>query len=54
MWKVDIRVRSSRKQDNSKLNLKEIDCDAMDLIHRAQDSDQWRPLIYAVMNLWVP
>jgi hypothetical protein len=36
--------------DNIKLDLREIGWDWIDL---AQDRDQWRALVNAVMNLWV-
>jgi hypothetical protein len=40
--------------DNSKMNLWEIGSDGMDLIDLAQDRDQWRALVNAVVNLRVP
>jgi hypothetical protein len=40
--------------DNIKMNLREIGWDGMDWINLAQDRDQWRALVSAVMNLWVP
>jgi hypothetical protein len=40
--------------DNIKMNLKEIGWDGMDCIDLAQDTDQWRALVNAVMNLRVP
>jgi hypothetical protein len=39
--------------DNNKLNLREIGWDGMDWIDLAQDRDQRRALVNAVMNLWV-
>jgi hypothetical protein len=36
------------------MDLREIGWDGMDLIDLAQDRDQWRALVYAVMNLRVP
>jgi hypothetical protein len=37
--------------DNIKIDLREIEWDCIDL---AQDMYQWRALVRAVMNLWVP
>jgi hypothetical protein len=39
--------------NNIKINLSEIGWDSMDRIDLAQDRDQWRALVNAVMNLWV-
>jgi hypothetical protein len=47
--------RSRRRWvNNIKMDLGEIGWDGMDWIDLAQDSDQWRALVNAVMNLWVP
>jgi hypothetical protein len=40
--------------DNIKINLREIGWGGMDWIGLAQDRDQWRTLVYTVMNLRVP
>jgi hypothetical protein len=40
--------------DNIKMDLREIGWDGMDWIDLAQDRDQWRALVNAVMNLRVP
>jgi hypothetical protein len=40
--------------DNIKIDLKEIGWDGEDWIYLAQDRDQWRALVKAVMNLRVP
>jgi hypothetical protein len=40
--------------DNIKIDLRETGCDGGDWIDLAQDRDQWRALVKAVMNLWVP
>jgi hypothetical protein len=40
--------------DNIKMDLREIEWDGMDWIDLAQDRDQWRALVKAVMNLRVP
>jgi hypothetical protein len=39
---------------NIKMDLREIGWDGGDWIDRAQDRDQWRSLVRAVMNLRVP
>jgi hypothetical protein len=40
--------------DNIKMDLREIGWDGMGWIDLAQDRDQWRALVNAVMNLRVP
>jgi hypothetical protein len=40
--------------NNIKMNLREIGRNGMDWIDLAQDRDQWRALVNAVMNLRVP
>jgi hypothetical protein len=40
--------------DNIKMNLREIVWGFMDLIHLAQDRNQWRTLVNTAMNLPVP
>jgi hypothetical protein len=36
------------------MDLREIEWDGVDWIDMAQDSDQWRALVYTVLNLRVP
>jgi hypothetical protein len=43
----------SRRKDNIK-NLTEIGCDRVDMIHLAQESNQWRSFVRTIINLWVP
>jgi hypothetical protein len=45
---------SRRWVDNTKTDLSEIVWDGRDWIDLAQDRDQWRALVLAVMNLRVP
>jgi len=40
--------------DNIKMDLQEVGCGYMDWIGLAQNSDRWRTLVSAVMNLRVP
>jgi hypothetical protein len=39
---------------NIKMDLRETGLDAMDWFDLAQDGDQWRALVNAVMNIRVP
>jgi len=43
-----------RWEDNIKMDLQNVGCGGMDWIELAQDSDRWRALVTAVMNLLVP
>jgi hypothetical protein len=48
-------VRPRRKRaDNIKIDLRGIGWDGVDWIHLTLDRDQWRTLVYTVMNLRVP
>ena len=40
--------------DNIKMDLQDVECRSVDCIGLAQDSDRWRTLVGAVMNLRVP
>ena len=40
--------------DNIRMDLQEVGCEYMDWIGLAEDRDQWRTLVSAVMNLRVP
>ena len=43
-----------RWEDNIKMDLQEVGCEAMDCIELAQNRVRWRELVNAVMNLRVP
>jgi hypothetical protein len=43
-----------RREDNIKIDLREIGFGDVDCIHLAQDRDRWRALVNTVMNLRVP
>ena len=43
-----------RCEDSIKINLREVGCDPSDWIALAEDRDQWRAYVRAVMNLRVP
>ena len=43
-----------RWEDNIKMDLKEVGCDPGEWIDLADDRDQRRAYVRAVMNLWVP
>ena len=47
--------RSRRRwKDNIKMDLREVGCDPGEWIDLAEDRDQWRAYVRAVMNLRVP
>jgi hypothetical protein len=43
-----------RWEDNIKMDLREIWWEVVDLIHLAENKDQWQALVNTVMNLRVP
>ena len=48
-------ARSGRRwEDNIKMDLREVGCDTGDWITLAEDRNQWRTYVRAVMNLRVP
>ena len=47
-------VRPRYRWKDIKMDLQEVGCGGMDWVKLAQDSDRWRALVNAVMNLRVP
>jgi hypothetical protein len=43
-----------RREDNIKMDIREVGWEDMNWIELAQDTDRWRDLVNAVMNLRVP
>ena len=43
-----------RWEDNIKMDLWEVGCDPRDWVVLAEDRDQWRAYVRAVMNLRIP
>jgi hypothetical protein len=43
-----------RWEDNIKMGLQKVECEDMDWIELAHDTDRWRALVNAVMNVRVP
>ena len=52
--KRPLAVSRRRWVDNIRMDLQEVGCGYMDWIGVAQDTDRWRTLVSAVMNLRVP
>ena len=42
------------REDNIRIDLREVGCGCVDWMELAQDRDRWRTLVSAVMNLRVP
>jgi hypothetical protein len=49
-----VGIPRRRWEDNIKMDIGEIEWGSVDWINLTQDRDQWRALVKAVMNLWVP
>jgi hypothetical protein len=52
--KRPLGIPRRRREDNIKMDLREMGWDSIDWIDLAQDKDQWRALVNTVMNLRVP
>jgi hypothetical protein len=46
--------RPGRREDNIRMDLREIWWEGVDWMHLVQDKDQWRASVNTVMNLRVP
>ena len=44
----------SRKEDNIKMDIKEVGCGDLDWIELAHNRDRWQAVVNAVINLRVP
>ena len=52
--KIALGKPKHRWENNIKMDLREVGCDPGDWIALAEDRDQWRAYLRAVMNLRVP
>ena len=52
--KRPLRESRLRWEDNIRMDLEEIDINAGNWVHSAQDRDYCRTLVNAALNLWVP
>jgi hypothetical protein len=53
-YKILVGTPRHRWEDNIEMNFRETRWENVDWIYPAQDRDQWRSLVNAVMNLRVP
>jgi hypothetical protein len=49
-----LRGPRRRREDNIRMDLREIGSESIDWIHLAKDRDQWRDLVNTVMNFRIP
>jgi hypothetical protein len=52
--KRPLEIPRRRRENNIKMDLREVGWAEMDWIHLAVDRDRWRPLVNTVTNLRVP
>jgi ribosome biogenesis protein Nip4 len=52
--KRQLRRPRHRWEDNIRMDLREIGWKSVDWMHLVQDRDQWKVVMYTVMNLWFP
>jgi len=52
--KIPLERPRRRWKNNIKMDVEEVGCGSMDWIDLAQDTDRWRALVNAVMNIQVP
>jgi hypothetical protein len=52
--KRPLGIPRHRWEDNIRMDLQEVGCGGMDWIGLAQDRDEWRAIVFPVMNLRVP
>ena len=52
--KRPLRRPRCRWKNNIKMDLREVGCDYGEKTDLAEDKDQWRAYVRAVMDLWVP
>ena len=51
---TELGMPRRRWEDNIKMDLKEVGCDARNWMDLVQDCDQWRAYVRAVINLRFP
>ena len=52
--KRTLRRPRHRREDNIRMDLKEIDINTRNWVDTAQDRDYWRTLVNAALNLQIP
>jgi len=52
--KIPLGRPSLRRDDNIRMDLKEVGCSGMDWIELAKDRDRWRTVVNAAISLRVP